>query len=150
MRCLMTGFFHKHSDFEVHPCGTVSVLHTFLWPSHIPLYGWSASLMAPGGTSGKESACNAGDATDTGPIPGSGRSPGGGMATHVSILPGKLHGQRSPVARSPIHYSFLKNTIFQEPVLRRHDVISHLALMEGFVRDECHCLTLSPPPPAEP
>ena len=57
--------------------------------------------MAPGGTSGKESACNAGDATDTGPIPGSGRSPGGGMATHVSILPGKLHGQRSPVGYSP-------------------------------------------------
>ena len=52
MCCLMTGFFHKHNDFEVHPCGRVSVLHTFSWPSHIPLYGWSASLMAPGGTSG--------------------------------------------------------------------------------------------------
>ena len=33
--------------------------------------------------SGKESACNAGDA---GLIPGSGRSPGGGMATHSSIF----------------------------------------------------------------
>ena len=46
----MTGFFHKHNDFEVHPCGRVSVLHTFLWPSNIPLYGWTASFMTPGGT----------------------------------------------------------------------------------------------------
>ena len=57
--------------------------------------------MAPGGTSGKESACNAGDAMDTGSIPGSGRSPGGGMATHVSILAwktpwtGEPHGLQS-------------------------------------------------------
>ena len=32
----------------------------------------------PGGSVGKESACNAGDAGDTGLTPGSGRSPGGG------------------------------------------------------------------------
>ena len=32
----------------------------------------------PGGSVGKESACNAGDAGDTVSIPGSGRSPGGG------------------------------------------------------------------------
>ena len=32
----------------------------------------------PGGTSGKESACNAGAAGDMGSISGSGRSPGGG------------------------------------------------------------------------
>ena len=31
-----------------------------------------------GGTSGKESTCNAGDTEDTGSIPGSGRFPGGG------------------------------------------------------------------------
>ena len=31
-----------------------------------------------GGTSGKESACHAGDTRDAGLIPGSGRSPGGG------------------------------------------------------------------------
>ena len=29
----------------------------------------------PGGSVGKEPACDAGDATDMGPIPGSGRSP---------------------------------------------------------------------------
>ena len=32
----------------------------------------------PGGSVGKEPACNAGDGRDTGSIPGSGRSPGGG------------------------------------------------------------------------
>ena len=36
-----------------------------------------------GGSDGKESACNAGDA---GSNPGSGRSPGKEMATHSSIL----------------------------------------------------------------
>ena len=56
----------------------------------------------PGGSDGKESACNAGD---LGLIPGSGRSPGGGngnpfqeMATH---LPGESLGWRSLVVYSP-------------------------------------------------
>ena len=38
------------------------------------------------GASGKESACNTGDAGDMSSIPGSGRAPGGSMATHSSIL----------------------------------------------------------------
>ena len=37
----------------------------------------------PGGSAGKEPACSAGD---MGLIPGSGRSPGGGQATHSNIL----------------------------------------------------------------
>ena len=37
----------------------------------------------PGGSDSKESAHNAGD---LGSVPGSGRSPGEGMATHTSIL----------------------------------------------------------------
>ena len=37
----------------------------------------------PGGSDSKESACNVGD---SGLIPGLGRSPGEGMATHSSIL----------------------------------------------------------------
>ena len=40
----------------------------------------------PGGTGGKETAASAGDVRDTGLIPGSRRSPGGGHATHSSIL----------------------------------------------------------------
>ena len=54
----------------------------------------------PGGSSGRESACNAGAPGDTVLILGSGRSPGGGNATYSSILaweipwteePGGLH-----------------------------------------------------------
>ena len=39
----------------------------------------------PGGAGGKELACHAGDGRDVGSIPGLGRSPGEGMATHSSI-----------------------------------------------------------------
>ena len=38
--------------------------------------GWGQGF--PGGASGKESACNAGDVRDVACIPGSGQSPGGG------------------------------------------------------------------------
>ena len=40
----------------------------------------------PGGTSGKESTCSAGDARDMDLIPGLGRFPEEEMATHSSIL----------------------------------------------------------------
>ena len=47
----------------------------------------------PGGSDGKESACNAGDLVL---IPGSGRSPGEGNANAPPVfLPGELHLQRS-------------------------------------------------------
>ena len=55
----------------------------------------------PGGSDGKASAYNAGD---PGSIPGSGRSPGEGNATHSSILacripwmeePGRIHSMGS-------------------------------------------------------
>ena len=47
----------------------------------------------PDGSDGKESACNAGDLSL---IPGLGRSPGEGMATHSSILAWRIHGLYSP------------------------------------------------------
>ena len=43
----------------------------------------------PTGSAGKEFVCNAGDTGNAGSIPGSGRSPQGGMATHSGILAGK-------------------------------------------------------------
>ena len=52
----------------------------------------------PGGSDGKESACNVGD---LGSIHGLGRSPLEGMATHSIFLPGEFHGQRSLVSYSP-------------------------------------------------
>ena len=53
----------------------------------------------PGGSDGKESACNAGD---TGSIPNSRRSPGkrAWLPTPV-FLPGESHGQRSLMGHSP-------------------------------------------------
>ena len=62
-------------------------------------------LTFPGGSDGKESACNTGD---LGSIPGSGRSPGEGnsilawsiLATPV-FLPEEFHGQSSLVGYSP-------------------------------------------------
>ena len=53
--------------------------------------GWWAliSMGFPGSPEGKESACSAGD---PGLIPGSGRSPGEGMATHSSVLSWRIPG----------------------------------------------------------
>ena len=47
----------------------------------------------PGGSDGKESACNAGD---WGSIPGLGRSPEKGMATHSSILAWRIPWTKEP------------------------------------------------------
>ena len=47
----------------------------------------------PGGSDGKESACNAGE---LGSIPGSGRSPGRGHATHSSILAWRIPWTEEP------------------------------------------------------
>ena len=49
----------------------------FILPHSLSFLGF------PGGSAGKESACNVGD---LGLIPGLGRSPGEGTATHSSIL----------------------------------------------------------------
>ena len=52
-----------------------------------------------GSSDGKEFACNAGD---LGPIPGLGRSPGEGNATHSSYFClENLHGQKSLASYSP-------------------------------------------------
>ena len=45
---------------------------------------------------GQESACSAGDARDLGSIPESGRSPKKEMATHSSILAGKIPWTEEP------------------------------------------------------
>ena len=59
----------------------------------------------PGGSVGKESACNVGDARDSGSVPGLGRSPGGGHSNPVPVfLPGESHGQRMLVGYSPWGY----------------------------------------------
>ena len=44
----------------------------------------------------KNLSASAGDMRDAGLIPGSGRSPGGGMATHSSILAWKISQTEEP------------------------------------------------------
>ena len=48
------------------------------------------------GSAGKESACNAGDIGDASSILGWGRSPGGGQATHSSILAWRIPWTEEP------------------------------------------------------
>ena len=56
-------------------------------------------MQVPGGSDGKQFACNVGD---LGLIPGLGRSPGGGYGNPLQLfLPGKSHGQRSLLGYSP-------------------------------------------------
>ena len=50
----------------------------------------------PGSSAGKESACNLGDAGHVGTIPGLGRFPGKGMASHSGIL-----AWRTPWTKEP-------------------------------------------------
>ena len=57
----------------------VTLWSTLSWPFALT----SFYVGFPGGSAGKESACNVGD---LGLIPGLGRSPGEGTATHSSIL----------------------------------------------------------------
>ena len=52
----------------------------------------------PGGSAGKESACNAGD---LGPIPGLGRFPGGGWQPTPVFLLRESHGQMRLAGYSP-------------------------------------------------
>ena len=51
---------------------------------------------SPGGTSGKELACNAGDGRDVSSIPGSGRSPGEGNSNRSSILAWEIPWTEEP------------------------------------------------------
>ena len=52
----------------------------------------------PGGSEGKESACNAGD---PGSIPRFGKSPGEGKGNPLQCSSGESHGQKSLVGYSP-------------------------------------------------
>ena len=56
-------------------------------------------ILFPGGSDGKESACNARDPCS---MPGLGRSPGEGNGLTIPVfLPGESHGQSSLAVYSP-------------------------------------------------
>ena len=58
--------------------------------THIYIYS------LPGGTSGQDSACHAGDARNAALILGLGRCPGGGYATHLRILAWRIPWTEEP------------------------------------------------------
>ena len=68
---------------------SLSCLHHYPKCSNVPFEGF------PGGSVGKESACKAGDTGDMGLIPVL-RSPGGGLATHSSILAWRIPWTEEP------------------------------------------------------
>ena len=81
------------------PLSLIFPSHTFLGFANIYLNVSSAGMGFPGGSDGKESACNAGD---PGLIPGLGRSPGERewLPTPVFLL-GEFYGQRCLEGYSP-------------------------------------------------
>ena len=76
----------------------------------------------PGGSDGKESACNAGD---LGSIPGLGRSPGEGMATHSSILAWRIPWTEETVWLQSMGLQRVRHNI--------HNIQSKILKMEGTV-----------------
>ena len=68
-------------------------IQIYIDPFLLFLLGSLPSMGFPGGSDGKESACNAGD---LGSVPGLGRSPGEGNATHSSILALKIPWTEEP------------------------------------------------------
>ena len=78
---------YTNEDLEIYPVNPVSLVLQILCPTQ---YVNSYLIVIPGGSAGKESACNAGD---PGSIPESGSSPGvgNGNPLQYSCL-GKSHG----------------------------------------------------------
>ena len=69
--------------------------HLQQWNHGVLTTGPPVNSFFPGGASGKEPA-NAGDTKDGGLIPGLGQSPGGGVATHSSILAWRIPWTEEP------------------------------------------------------
>ena len=107
-----------------------------IWPFLLHLYGkekipfkleigWCMTLHW--WLSGKESACNAGD---LGLIAGLGRSPGGGMATHSSILAWRILMGASLIAQlvknPPVMQETLVQFLDQEDLLEKGEGIGYL------------------------
>ena len=64
--------------------------------------GWESGREAHGGGDIKNPPASAGDRRESGPIPGSGRSPGEGNGNPLQYsCPENFHGLRSPVGYSP-------------------------------------------------
>ena len=83
--------------------------------------------MFPGGSAGKESACNAGD---LGLIPGLGRSLGEGKVPTPVFWPGEFHGPYSPwgckesdTTEQLSHHNAISLTIITMPYISSRDIV---------------------------
>ena len=80
--------FVENLKFSLYPCK--------IKEHPVSLGAFQVALMV------KNPAAHAGDIRDNGPIPESGRSPGGGSGHPTPVfLPGESHGQRIPVGYGP-------------------------------------------------
>ena len=102
----------------------VCLFHEYLALSHL-------KLGFPGGSDGKESACNMGN---TGLIPGSGRSPGKGNSNILQYpLPGEFYGQEpgrlQSMGSQRIRHDWVTNTFIlsqtREPFLNSTSPLRH-------------------------
>ena len=97
----------------------------------------------PGGSNGRESACNAGG---LGSIPGLGRSPGGEHSNPLqySCLE-NLHGQRSLVGYSPGGCKELDSTewLSTSPQAHTHTLSASKCLQQSLASQQCYPLTSS-------
>ena len=83
--------------FWCNDCDALRFIYLSIYPS---IYLYTHKYGLPLWLSSKESTCNAGVIRGAGSIPGSGRSPRGGMATHSNIL-----AWRIPWTEEPASYS---------------------------------------------
>ena len=91
----LPGDLHGQRSLEGYSPQGSKKWDTGVWHSkaNISMANNRESLGFPGGSVSKESACNVGI---LGLIPGAGRSPGGGMATHSSILSWRIPRTEEP------------------------------------------------------
>ena len=82
----------------------------------------------PGGSSGKESTCNAGDTGDAGSTPGSGRSPGRGKWQLTPVfLPEKSHGLEDSGGYSPKGHKVSDTT-------ERLSTYTHTSICQAYIQ----------------
>ena len=87
----------------------------------------------PGGAEVKNLLANAGDAGDSGSIPGSGRSPGGGNGNPLQYSCLEVDGQRSLVGCSPWGRKELDMTEYTHPQTNFLEKVSFLFLKYVFI-----------------
>ena len=99
-------FFFNYSIINLQYCITFTCTAKWLGYTYICIYGF------PGGSVGKESACNTGD---LGSIPGSGRSLKKEMATHSSIIAWRFPWTEGPGRLQSMDLQRIEHNLVTKP-----------------------------------